>query len=149
MARSKDRANSGPLVKWLRHRPFTAVTWVRVPYGSPQHINPNCFSRVGDGFGFCYTVGNFLRSTGDREKEREDGLEEHLQISFSDSKSTARTTQKGGRTMPEKLCPDFKPFSCNTQRIPAKVCHDQNADFLGICSCRMVRCCLILLSNRN
>ena len=27
--------NQGPLVKWLRHRPFTAVTWVRVPYGSP------------------------------------------------------------------------------------------------------------------
>ena len=26
----------GPLVKWLRHRPFTAVTWVRVPYGSPE-----------------------------------------------------------------------------------------------------------------
>ena len=26
----------GPLVKWLRHRPFTAVTWVRVPYGSPH-----------------------------------------------------------------------------------------------------------------
>ena len=26
----------GPLVKWLRHGPFTAVTWVRVPYGSPQ-----------------------------------------------------------------------------------------------------------------
>ena len=25
----------GPLVKWLRHRPFTAVTWVRIPYGSP------------------------------------------------------------------------------------------------------------------
>ena len=25
----------GPLVKWLRHRPFTAVTRVRVPYGSP------------------------------------------------------------------------------------------------------------------
>ena len=23
-----------PLVKWLRHRPFTAVTWVRIPYGS-------------------------------------------------------------------------------------------------------------------
>ena len=32
----------GPLVKWLRHRPFTAVTWVRVPYGSPENasINP-------------------------------------------------------------------------------------------------------------
>src|SRR5699024_2557724 len=24
----------GPLVKWLRHRPFTAVTWVQIPYGS-------------------------------------------------------------------------------------------------------------------
>ena len=29
------RQGSGPLVKWLRHGPFTAVTWVRVPYGSP------------------------------------------------------------------------------------------------------------------
>ena len=27
----------GPLVKWLRHRPFTAVTWVRIPYGSPTY----------------------------------------------------------------------------------------------------------------
>ena len=26
----------GPLVKWLRHRPFTAVTRVRVSYGSPK-----------------------------------------------------------------------------------------------------------------
>ena len=25
----------GPLVKWLRHLPFTEVTGVRVPYGSP------------------------------------------------------------------------------------------------------------------
>ena len=25
---------TGPLVKWLRHRPFTAVTRVRIPYGS-------------------------------------------------------------------------------------------------------------------
>ena len=30
----------GPLVKWLRHRPFTAVTWVRVPYGSPKQSSP-------------------------------------------------------------------------------------------------------------
>ena len=30
----------GPLVKWLRHGPFTAVTWVRVPYGSPFIGNP-------------------------------------------------------------------------------------------------------------
>ena len=28
---------NGPLVKWLRHGPFTAVTWVRIPYGSPSH----------------------------------------------------------------------------------------------------------------
>ena len=27
--------NYGPMVKWLRHRPFTAVTRVRVPVGSP------------------------------------------------------------------------------------------------------------------
>ena len=26
----------GPLVKRSRHRPFTAVTWVRFPYGSPK-----------------------------------------------------------------------------------------------------------------
>src|SRR5699024_12032922 len=26
----------GPLVKRLRHRPFTAVTRVRIPYGSPS-----------------------------------------------------------------------------------------------------------------
>ena len=30
-----SRVLYGPLVKWLRHGPFTAVTWVRVPYGSP------------------------------------------------------------------------------------------------------------------
>ena len=27
----------GPLVKRLRHRPFTAVAWVRLPYGSPEN----------------------------------------------------------------------------------------------------------------
>ncbi len=31
------RLNLGPLVKRLRHRPFTAVTWVRFPYGSPKN----------------------------------------------------------------------------------------------------------------
>ena len=30
-----DVLQHGPLVKWLRHRPFTAVTRVRVSYGSP------------------------------------------------------------------------------------------------------------------
>ena len=29
---------SGPLVKRLRHRPFTAVTRVRIPYGSPLYV---------------------------------------------------------------------------------------------------------------
>ena len=33
--RHKDFIIFGPLVKWLRHRPFTAVTRVRIPYGSP------------------------------------------------------------------------------------------------------------------
>ena len=41
----------GPLVKWLRHRPFTAVTWVRVPYGSPKQEAPppggaSCFDKL-------------------------------------------------------------------------------------------------------
>jgi hypothetical protein len=28
--------NHGPMVKWLRHRPFTAATRVRIPVGSPK-----------------------------------------------------------------------------------------------------------------
>ena len=43
----------GPVVKRLRHRPFTAVTWVRFPYGSPLLINPNFFL-IGEGFGFIF-----------------------------------------------------------------------------------------------
>ena len=34
------------------------------------------------------------------------------------------------------MCSDFVTFSCNTQSIPAKKCHHQNAYFLGIRSCR-------------
>ena len=30
----------GPLVKWLRHRPFTAATRVRISYGSPVGSPP-------------------------------------------------------------------------------------------------------------
>ena len=30
-----EKIKYGPLVKRLRHRPFTAVTRVRIPYGSP------------------------------------------------------------------------------------------------------------------
>ena len=33
--KSSSRYHQGPLVKRLRHGPFTAVTWVRFPYGSP------------------------------------------------------------------------------------------------------------------
>ena len=35
-----------PQARWsrgLRHRPFTAVTAVRICYGSPNETNPNCF----------------------------------------------------------------------------------------------------------
>ena len=38
---------NGPLVKWLRHGPFTAVTWVRIPYGSPSHRTPLCTASYG------------------------------------------------------------------------------------------------------
>ena len=34
--KSDFRYHAGPLVKRLRHGPFTAVTWVRFPYGSPK-----------------------------------------------------------------------------------------------------------------
>ena len=34
--KSNSRYHFGPLVKRLRHGPFTAVTWVRFPYGSPK-----------------------------------------------------------------------------------------------------------------
>ena len=44
----------GPLVKRLRHGPFTAVTWVRFPYGSPKHPalkGAGCFSLYPCGLG--------------------------------------------------------------------------------------------------
>ena len=34
-------AENGPLVKRLRHRPLTAKTWVRFPYGSPKKQIPH------------------------------------------------------------------------------------------------------------
>ena len=39
---SPTRGANGPLVKWLRHRPFTAITWVRIPQGSPQYLSIGC-----------------------------------------------------------------------------------------------------------
>ena len=46
------------------------------------------------------------------------------------------------RHLPDKMCPDLVTFSCNTQSIPAKKCRYQNPFSLGICSCRIMRCCL-------
>ncbi len=43
----KSNSRYGPLVKRLRHRPFTAVTWVRFPYGSPKNTaEKDTFSAV-------------------------------------------------------------------------------------------------------
>ena len=39
--KSNSRYHNGPLVKRLRHGPFTAVTWVRFPYGSPNKNKTN------------------------------------------------------------------------------------------------------------
>ena len=39
--KSSFRYHFGPLVKRLRHGPFTAVTWVRFPYGSPNKNKTN------------------------------------------------------------------------------------------------------------
>ena len=36
----------GPLVKRLRHRPFTAESWVRFPYGSPHYDTPKWLYRA-------------------------------------------------------------------------------------------------------
>ena len=80
----------GPLVKRLRHRPFTAVIWVRFPYGSPSHRNtldqsrenldvPKCFGLSG--------VKNFLKTpwlNGD-VTEAQTGFEPlffHIQADF-------------------------------------------------------------------
>ena len=52
----------GPLVKRLRHHPFTVVTWVRVPYGSPAKSTGNvlCFFAVP-------VTGNTTNPSGSRE----------------------------------------------------------------------------------
>ena len=49
--KSDFRYHAGPLVKRLRHGPFTAVTWVRFPYGSPKKADTPlsiCFLSFGD-----------------------------------------------------------------------------------------------------
>ena len=42
----------GPLVKRLRHRPFTAESWVQFPYGSPHHRLLNGFVKLFGSFLF-------------------------------------------------------------------------------------------------
>ena len=47
------RYHYGPLVKRLRHRPFTAESWVQFPYGSPnQKAQKHCFYAVSELFFF-------------------------------------------------------------------------------------------------
>ena len=50
---ARAKAFPGPLVKRLRHGPFTAVTWVRFPYGSPKQTYPNYFV-TNKVFGFVF-----------------------------------------------------------------------------------------------
>ncbi len=41
LARKRNGASfldDGPLVKWLRQRPLTPLTSVRIRYGSPMHL---------------------------------------------------------------------------------------------------------------
>ena len=44
----------GPLVKRLRHRPFTAESWVQFPYGSPNYMLGNSVNTPVSEF-FFYT----------------------------------------------------------------------------------------------
>ena len=53
----KSNSRYGPLVKRLRHRPFTAVTWVRFPYGSPKQTYPNYFV-TNKVFGFVFYMNS-------------------------------------------------------------------------------------------
>ena len=46
----------GPLVKRLRQRPLTPLTWVRFPHGSPNSANPNSFFFVKHCVGFVFIV---------------------------------------------------------------------------------------------
>ena len=52
----------GPLVKRLRHRPFTAESWVQFPYGSPQSQLTFGLTKPFVGFSFCHetAVGSYL-----------------------------------------------------------------------------------------
>ena len=47
----------GPLVKRLRQRPLTPLTWVRFPHGSPRQHNPNLIL-YENGFGLCFCISD-------------------------------------------------------------------------------------------
>ncbi len=51
----------GPLVKWLRHRPFTAVTRVRIPYGS--------FEKVSNIFDTFFLYNNIRQNMSSGKKD--------------------------------------------------------------------------------
>jgi hypothetical protein len=51
----------GPLVKWLRHRPFTAVTRVRIPYGSLSFCGG--LAQLGEHLPYKQGVGGSIPSS--------------------------------------------------------------------------------------
>ena len=55
----------GPLVKRLRHRPFTAESWVRFPYGSPTTFLSNGFTEPFGSVSFCtdFGLGLYCKAT--------------------------------------------------------------------------------------
>ena len=59
----------GPLVKRLRHRPFTAESWVQFPYGSPHYDTPEWLYRavweifILYGFGSWSLFGLYCKAT--------------------------------------------------------------------------------------
>src|SRR6478752_3545821 len=57
---------NGPLVKRLRHRPFTAVTRVRIPYGSPLmfiYIFCGGLAQLGEHLPYKQGVGGSIPSS--------------------------------------------------------------------------------------
>ena len=56
-ALSQDCDNAfGPLVKRLRHRPFTAESWVQFPYGSPFNVLGNSVISPFPSFSFIVKI---------------------------------------------------------------------------------------------
>lgn len=58
--KSDYRYQFGPLVKWLRHHPFTVESWVQFPHGSPHYQLPNGFTKPFGSFSFL-RIFRFVR----------------------------------------------------------------------------------------